>query len=382
MRRSTLLVPLSLIAIACGPRAEPSVVGAPIAPTESASGSPAPSADAPMATSKEARGPSPMDERSLRDQRHTSARPRSRALLVAELQGLRTLLATMALTAPDRPEVLRRMAEDYVELAHVTPASATADVADARREAIATYTQLATDHASYPQRDAVIYYLAYELEASGDRSNARKRYFELIQKYPQSTFIPSAYLGFAEMFFDEATKGDTSKLALAEQAYKEVLKYPPPANTAYGYASYKLANVRMQQGDYPAALALLKKTIDFGVAFRELPNAERLANIARKDAIPTYALVGDPAKAFNFLRTLSDDPPGSNEKTFQMMGQLGSRYIDGAHFDEASILYQDLRSRDPAHACAWAARMDDAQKQKKGTQTQGGLDAALAACPP
>src|SRR5690606_25343876 len=93
----------------------------------------------------------------------------------------------------------------------------------ARKSAIKYYQQMVKSYSSYSKLDEVLYYLAYEYEQAGDLQNARKTYFDLIEKAPKSTYVPNAYLAFGELFFQEAT-ADPSKWALAEAAYLEVMK--------------------------------------------------------------------------------------------------------------------------------------------------------------
>ncbi|MCK6592368.1 MAG: hypothetical protein L6Q76_32855, partial [Polyangiaceae bacterium] len=50
------------------------------------------------------------------DDRKSRADARARPLLVAEIQGLESLFESTPRNAPDRPKLLRRLAEDYVEL--------------------------------------------------------------------------------------------------------------------------------------------------------------------------------------------------------------------------------------------------------------------------
>src|SRR6185295_8425818 len=51
-----------------------------------------------------------------RDERRNRLAARSRQLLVTEIQGLESLFASTPKNAPDRPKLLRRLAEGYVEL--------------------------------------------------------------------------------------------------------------------------------------------------------------------------------------------------------------------------------------------------------------------------
>ncbi len=313
-----------------------------------------------------------------RDERRNRLQARVIALLVTEIQGLEQLYASTPRNAPDRPKLMRRLAEDYVELessAFRTKTEAGIKVDEAKRknpkavpqlqadavkgekmmvaarsQAIKYYTSLKDGYPKYCQSgntgctDEVLYYLAYEYEQAQNLDQARKVYLELIQQWPQSKFIPNAYLAFGELFFNEA-QGDPSKWALAEQSYSEVIKYPPPDNKVWGYAHYKLGYVYWNKGDFPRAMSEFKKTIDYGVQYAQLPNAAQLAISARKDIIPIYALAGDPKRAFDFLHPLSGDS-GSNEKTFGMMDALGNNYLDTGHYREAIDLYTDLMNRD------------------------------------
>jgi len=320
-----------------------------------------------------------------RDERAAKASKKSRQLLVTEIQGLESLFASTKKNSPDRPKLGRRLAEGYVELeaaafrekttaevnrdaakkkapntvAGFQTQVATADkiLVAARKNAIKYYGLLKDQYpkwCQFPNADAskasgctdeVLYYLAYEYEQAKDYDNARKVYFELIDKWKQSKYIPNAYLAFGELFFQEA-QGDPSKWALAEQSYQEVIKYPPPDNKVYGYAHYKLGYVYWNQGDHPKAISEYKQTIDYGVKFAQLPNAKGLADSARKDIIPVYALAGDPKKAYTFFRPLSGDNGSENEKTFKMMYDLGLNYLDTGHYAEGIALFQDLMSRD------------------------------------
>jgi TolA-binding protein len=307
----------------------------------------------------------------LRDPRRHPQR--QLAVLIAEMQQLESTLKAMVVGSKERPPVLRRLAEDYVELEDAarfyqpsTDANGELGRADtrqttvdrSRKAAIAYYTALVTDYSGQPSQhfpqnqppayallDEVYYYLAYEFEQAGDLGNARRVYLDLITKTPNSKYRPNAYLAFGELFFNEAM-GDPTKWDSARQAYIKVIAKPPPENKVYGYAWYRLAHVFWNEGDLPHALDAFKKTIDFGTQFSQLPNAGKLAESARKDVIPVYALAGSPTDSFNFFKNLSGDQAASNDKTFRMMDDLGTLYFGSARYPEAIVLYMDLMARD------------------------------------
>ncbi len=309
-----------------------------------------------------------------RDERKTRLKARARELLITEITGLEGLYGSTRRHSPDRPQLVRRLAENYVELETAaqhdkTQAEVNADDAkhqknrskyehsrgeaakakrildSARQNAIKFYTVMKKDYPNYSKIDEVLYYLAYEYEQAGDLDNARKVYFELIQSAPKSKYIPNAYLAFGELFFQEAM-GDPSKWDLSAEAYKQVLKYPPPDNKVWGYAHYKLGYVYWNTGDFPKAIQEFKETIEYGDKYSDQPNAVQLQKAARKDMIPVYAIAGKPDKAYNFFQPLSGDSEGSDTKTLGMLNDLGTSYLDTGHYPEAIVLYHELMSRD------------------------------------
>lgn len=313
-----------------------------------------------------------MEGSAIRDTRKNRLQARALALLISEIQNLEGLYESTPKKSPDRPQLIRRLAEGYVELesaAQKDRLSNEIKVQDSRRkkkknttardaavkakktedlargQAIKYYTMMKDEYPNYSKLDEVLYYLAYEYEQAKDLKNARKVYYELIQKAPKSPYIPNAYLAFGELFFGEA-QGDPSAWPLAEKAYLEVTKYPPPDNKVYGYARYKLAYVYWNSNELQKALSEFKKVIEYGDQFGQLPNAKQLQKASRRDLVPVYAQQGRPEAAYAFFKPLAGEKGDGDEKTIEMMNELGFAYIDTGHYPEAIALYQDLLKRD------------------------------------
>src|SRR5262249_14101102 len=121
-------------------------------------------------------------------------------------------------------------------------------------------------------------------------------------------------------------------------------------------------------GDFARALGEMKAAIEYGMQYPSQPNASNLTASARHDITSIYAFVGDPAKAFDFLRPLSGDGDGEQQRTFKMMNELGRNYLDAGRNKAAVVVYIDLIRRNPgAPACAYLAQLDagaDAAKRK------------------
>ena len=336
-----------------------------------------------------------------RDTRKTRLKARARALLITEIQGLERLFKRTPKKSPDRKQLVRRLAEGYVELesaaerdkitaeikaqdnkrkkgkgrivkkARRDAAQAKKIMVAARKKAIAYYTLMKNAYPNYSKIDEVLYYLAYEYERAKNLKKARSVYFELIQKSPKSKYIPNAYLAFGELFFIDA-QGDPSNWDLARDAYREVTKYPPPKNKVYGYARYKLAYVHWNVGEYKEAINEFKKVIEYANQHSNLPNAKQLRKSARRDLIPVYAASGRPEVAYRFFKPLAGDKGGSDKKTLHMLRELGHAYLDTGFYREAITLYQDLMGRDRSDwFCFYQAQITQAVQAMKSSDKSG-----------
>ncbi len=175
-----------------------------------------------------------------RDPRRHLGRPRAAGLLEVETAQLDQLLAATPSGAPDRPALLRRVAEDYCELARARETTHEGEVAAARNRAIEAYTAwLQETPATYAGTDEVRYFLGLEQERAGNAYEARRRFEEIVKAHPSSKFVAAAWVGLGELSFSEA-RGDASKAALARQAYEEALKFPPPANWLHDFAKERV----------------------------------------------------------------------------------------------------------------------------------------------
>ena len=212
---------------------------------------------------------------SVRDARRFANK--SLELSITEIQGLESIFAVTPAGAADRPALMRRLAGAYSELEHVAetdragaPAAspragkAAKIVSAARTAAIRYNRRLARD---YPQwcaappmgcTDESLYYAALDHERARQLDDARSLYLELIQHWPQSRFVPLAFMGFGETFFDQAQQ-DSQWLELAKNSYGKVVQHPPPENPVYGYGEYRLGQIHGWQGEGALARAHLQK---------------------------------------------------------------------------------------------------------------------------
>jgi tetratricopeptide (TPR) repeat protein len=309
---------------------------------------------------------------------------------------LEQLLAGSAASSPDRPRLLRRLAEAYVALESAArrdqveheigadaasragqperakreagaAAAATKIVEAARDKAIATYTRLKDEHPRYcqggadPARagcgDEVLFYLAYEYEQARKPDEARKAYREIIVQWPASRYLPNAHLAFAEQLFEQAMV-DPGKRGDAEKEYLEVLRYPPPDNKVAAYAHYKLGYVYWNAGDTARAVVEFTRAIEVS---ESTSSGSALAKTARRDVVSAYAVAGDPRKAHALFAKWSGDPPGQSAGLHRMLDQLGLTYLDTGKAAAVVELHLDwLDHGAGTKACEAATRIDAA----------------------
>lgn len=208
------------------------------------------------------------------DPRPGRAQPRARALLITELQALERLFQATPKAAPDRPKLMRRLADGYTELsaAAARDGQAAAPGTDAvkmqkveqaaRVVAIKYYQTLVQEYPKYCTggttgcADEALYYASLEYIRASQKDRARSSLLKLIQSSPQSRLLPHAYFQFGEMFFAESTQ-DPSKWPLAEQSYLEASK--SSASPIAPYALLRLAEVYAKQGHAAKAQSVLAR---------------------------------------------------------------------------------------------------------------------------
>jgi tetratricopeptide (TPR) repeat protein len=265
------------------------------------------------------------------------------APIAAEAKRLDRLLPGMV-DDPRHADLLRSAADTFADLAaaRIDPIyvqDIPAFRADARRKAIRAYGEL---RSRYPDRvdDQVIYRLALQYERLGDLRQARALYYDVIMKWPKSKLVPRAYLAFGDMFAAEAQQ-TADKWPLAQAAYREVLKYPPPANDAADYARYRLAHALWSTGEFAAAMAELAKVVGQLAASGNGSGASKqLGARARQDLVEIYAMIGSPARASAFFRHVNG--AANDKQVVAMMHDLGRNYVETGRYGEGITVFGEM----------------------------------------
>ena len=279
----------------------------------------------------------------------------------AQIKVLQRLIDATSEGDPEKPDLLFRMAELYAEQERyysfrsrdldekVFEAQQKNDAPKAAQlkaqqtdyekrekqwllEAVKKYIEVANGpkYQSYSKMDQVLFYLAYLLTQVKKEDQARVFFKRLIKDYPQSPFLPHAYLSFGEYFFEN------KDLENALKFYEKVLQYT--GSPVYGFALYKKGWVYYNLTDFKNALATFIDVIDFATA----PKAKhgksdgQLAKEAKKDLVRTYSQIGTPEKAWQFFQKYGKDYAPT------MLEQLADLYNAQGKFLDSIKTYREL----------------------------------------
>src|SRR4051794_28003360 len=210
-------------------------------------------------------------------------------------------------------------------------------------EAVKSYIG-ATKFRKYERMDEVLFRLAFLLTSVKKEDQAREFFHRLIKDYPNSKYIPDAYLSFAEYYFDKGEMDNALKF------YEKVEQFPK--SSVYPYAVYKKGWCYVNNGDFKTALETFVGVVRMATEGKvQINKAQKDALIkeAKKDIVKAYAHVGGPDKAWEFFqRTGGDFAP-------KMMEALAELYWEQGKFADSSRVYRKIISQnmDSPRICEW-----------------------------
>src|ERR1700690_1022490 len=210
-------------------------------------------------------------------------------------------------------------------------------------EAVKSYIQ-STKYKKYERMDEVLFKLAFLLTSVKKEDQAREFFLRLIKDYPNSKYIPDAYLSFAEYYFDKGEMENALKF------YEKVEKFPKAS--VYPYAVYKKGWCYVNMGDHKTALETFVGVVRMTQEGKVNVNANQklaLQKEAKKDIVKAYAHVGGPDKAWEFFqRTGGDFAP-------KMMEALAELYWEQGKFTDSTRVYKKVISMnmESPRICEW-----------------------------
>jgi TolA-binding protein len=215
-----------------------------------------------------------------------------------------------------------------------------------KEQAVALYKAIVSRYPKYPRLDEVLYFLAENLsKRSRNDPDALKAYRALIQRFPNSRFVPDAWMAFGEYYFEKANESDrVGNLRRALEAYRKAAGYQE--SSVYGYALYKQAWVHYNLTEWAEALELFRAVVYFGeLPTSSIPADRKLALVkeARKDYVRTYSHVGSAEAAPDEFKRI-----GGEAGWMEMLKSLGAIYYDEGKDRDAIVVHRRLIEEKPS----------------------------------
>lgn len=211
-------------------------------------------------------------------------------------------------------------------------------------QAVALYKAIVSRYPKYPRLDEVLYFLGENL-SKRNRSDpdALKAYRALIQNFPNSRFVPDAWMAFGEYYFERANDKDRApNLRRALEAYRKAAGYQE--SSVYGYALYKQGWVHYNLAEWNDALEMFRAVVYFGeLPTSTVPADRKLALVreARKDYVRTYGHVGSPEAAPEEFKRVGGDG------WVEMLKALAGIYFEEGKDRDAIVTYHRLIREKP-----------------------------------
>jgi tetratricopeptide (TPR) repeat protein len=307
---------------------------------------------------------------------------RADKLLDKEITVLKRLIKNTPKDSTKRPDILLRLAETFFELQTTSNAkvrsfdepifaakqkgdkatvkqlqdqqvAAQKKLDEYRTESVKSYAQLVQDHPNFKRMDEVLFALAFSLGEMKQNDKAREVYYRLIKNFPESKFVPNAYLSFAEHYFQQ---GD---MQAASKFYSKVTEFPPERNAVYGYALYKQAWCLYNIEDFKGSLQKFVEVIEFGKSHPEARDVANLLKQSRRELVMPYARAGTPGKALEFFSRFAVD----EAQSYEMLENLAELYYDTGDWPATVQIYHKLMGQQPDSdkLCYWQSRVANAE---------------------
>lgn len=306
-----------------------------------------------------------------------------------QIEQLKRLLKATDVSHPDYPDLLYRLSDHFLEKKayfetqsgalyesiyqaeekgqkqkadqlKAKQAKFDAQAKEASEQAVKLYKVLVTTPqlSKFKRLDEALYFYAFELGQLKREQEMKDAYIRLIQDYPNSQYIPNAYLSFADYYFGQNKIGD------ALQLYEKVITFKD--SPVYAYALYKMAwchlnPVGTAEPRYDLSLNFFVKTIEATLEGRagSEANAKQLRRDARRDLVRAYVQSGKPSMAWGFFQKVGDGPKSDEDMSRKMMELLAVQYFGQGMYTESTYVYhklQELFAEDPA-TCEWQGRV-------------------------
>jgi len=211
---------------------------------------------------------------------------------------------------------------------------------DWQQKSIKLYEAILGNYPRYARADQATFYLGSAQWDINQRESAVESFKRLVKLYPQSDFVPDAYVLLGEYFFE------TNNAYGALSAYQKASAFKD--HPKFAFATYKLAWCYYNVGEHQTAIDTMKSVVSYSMAQTAAGAAQKsnlqLEEEALKDLVRFFADAGQMNEAYEYFTSL-----GKKDLIRSMLQRLGSMYFEQGKFDQAVETYRRLILDNPSH---------------------------------
>lgn len=205
-----------------------------------------------------------------------------------------------------------------------------------QERSIKLYQQILASYPRFARADEATFFLGSALMDVGRKPEGVQHFDNLTKTYPDSKFVPDAYILMGEYYFDD----NNAYKALTN--YKKATAYPN--HDKYGFALYKLAWSYYNVGEYSEAIDKMKAVVSYSMAEGQAAGAKlQLQDEALKDLVRFFADAGELDQAYAYFGGL-----GKKDLIRSMLKRLGATYMEQGKWEDAVNTFRRLIAEEPS----------------------------------
>ena len=206
---------------------------------------------------------------------------------------------------------------------------------DWQNKSIKLYEAILQNYPRYGRADQATFFLGSALADTEREDDAANAFKKLVKLYPESSYVPDAYVLIGENYFDNDNAYGALRAYLKATGYKDHPKY--------SFAMYKLAWCYYNVGDYGKGIETMKAVVTYSMNNQDASNHIQLQDEALKDLVRFFADAGAMNEAYEYFTKL-----GKKDLIRSMLQRLASMYFEQGKFDQAVDTFRRLILEDPS----------------------------------
>lgn len=209
-------------------------------------------------------------------------------------------------------------------------------------KSIKLYKQILQNYPQFARADEATFYLGQALSDTGAPDQANTEFTRLVKTYPESKWVPDAYVLIGEYWFE---KNEAFK---AMTAYQRAAQFKE--HDKYAFANYKLAWCLYNLQEYAQAIDTMKAVVTFSMSAERTGTTQgsaakrniQLQEEALKDLVRFFADAGNMDEAYEYFNKL-----GKKDLIRDMLKRLAATYFEQGKFEQSIQTYRRLIAEDP-----------------------------------